>query len=178
MPFGEYVPSGLRSLLTAVGAPTDRIPSDAVQGKEPAVLNLQKTDLAVAISWESFFAGRANSGVESGGAILINPTNGSSYTGTILQTQQLATNSLRARETGRWTLQVATTGFSAVITPTGVITQRVGVGEAKTIIVDVPLTTGRTLYSHLGDELFIILLVLSLIICWSVQRKGMAKING
>jgi apolipoprotein N-acyltransferase len=178
VPFGEYVPSGLRSLLTAVGAPTDRIPSDAVQGKEPAVLNLQKTDLAVAISWESFFAGRANSGVESGGTILINPTNGSSYTGTILQTQQLATNSLRARETGRWTLQVATTGFSAVITPTGVITQRVGVGEAKTIIVDVPLTTGRTLYSHLGDELFIILLVLGLIICWSVQRKGMAKING
>jgi apolipoprotein N-acyltransferase len=178
VPFGEYVPSGLRSLLTAVGAPTDRIPSDAVQGKEPAVLNLQKTDLAVAISWESFFAGRANSGVESGGTILINPTNGSSYTGTILQTQQLATNSLRARETGRWTLQVATTGFSAVITPTGVITQRVGVGEAKTIIVDVPLTTGRTLYSHLGDELFIILLVLGLIICWSVQRKGTAKING
>jgi apolipoprotein N-acyltransferase len=178
VPFGEYVPSGLRSLLTAVGAPTDRIPSDAVQGKEPAVLNLQKTDLAVAISWESFFAGRANSGVESGGTILINPTNGSSYTGTILQTQQLATNSLRARETGRWTLQVATTGFSAVITPTGIITQRVGVGEAKTIIVDVPLTTGRTLYSHLGDELFIILLVLGLIICWSVQRKGTAKING
>ncbi len=170
VPFGEYVPPGLRSFLKSIGAPVNQIPSDAVPGKEPAILNLQQTDLAVAISWEAFFAGRANSGVESGGAILINPTNGSSYTGTILQSQQLATNSLRARETGRWTLQGATTGFSAVITPQGEITQRIGMGEAKTIIADVPLNTGRTIYSRLGDGIFMILLLVGLIICRPMRR--------
>jgi len=172
VPFGEYVPSGLRSLLTAIGAPVDRIPSDAVQGKDPALLQLTKTDVAVTISWEAFFSGRANSGVEAGGTILLNPTNGSSYNGTLLQTQQLATNSLRARETGRWTLQAATTGFSAVITPQGKITNRVGVGDAKTIVVDVPLSTGRTLYSYLGDRLFIFMLAIGLVICWTVRRTS------
>ena len=169
VPFGEYVPSGLRSFLKSIGAPVNQIPSDAVAGKEPALLNLQQTDVAVVISWEAFFAGRANSGVESGGTILLNPTNGSSYTGTILQSQQLATNSLRARETGRWTLQAATTGFSAVITPQGKITQRVGIGGAETIIADVPLTSGRTIYSRLGDRIFILLLVVSLIFCWPIR---------
>ncbi len=172
VPFGEYIPSGLRSLLTAIGAPVDRIPSDAVQGKDPALLQLTKTDVAVTISWEAFFSGRANSGIEAGGTILLNPTNGSSYNGTILQTQQLATNSLRARETGRWTLQAATTGFSAVITPQGKITNRVGVGDAKTIVVDVPLSTGRTLYSYLGDRLFIFMLAIGLVICWTVRRTS------
>ena len=99
VPFGEYVPSGLRSFLSAIGAPMNRIPSDAVAGKEPAMIKIGTTKVAVVISWEAFFAGRANSGVEAGGEVLLNPTNGSSYTGTVLQTQQLATNSLRARET-------------------------------------------------------------------------------
>ena len=170
VPFGEYVPPGLRSFLKSIGAPVDQVPSDAVAGKDPAVLKLQQTDVAVTISWEAFFAGRANSGVESGGTFLINPTNGSSYTGTILQSQQLATNSLRARETGRWTLQCATTGFSAVITPQGKITQRLGIGESKTIIADVPLNTGRTIYSRLGDRIFIILLVIGLIFCRPMRR--------
>ena len=65
VPFGEYVPPGLRSFLKSIGAPVDQIPSDAVAGKDPAVLKLQQTDVAVTISWEAFFAGRANSGVES-----------------------------------------------------------------------------------------------------------------
>ena len=165
VPFGEYVPRGLRGLLSAIGAPMNRIPSDAVPGQEPAVLKISDRNFAVVISWEAFFSGRANSGIEAGGSVLLNPTNGSSYMGSVLQTQQLATNSMRARETGRWTLQAATTGFSAVITPEGKITNRLGIGEAQTLIVDVPLRTGRTIYSHLGDAIFIILLVMSLVIC-------------
>jgi apolipoprotein N-acyltransferase len=153
-----------------IGAPVNQIPSDAVAGKEPAMLTLKETNVAVVISWEAFFAGRANSGVESGGTILLNPTNGSSYTGTILQSQQIATNSLRARETGRWTVQAATTGFSAVITPRGEVTQRLGIGDAKVIVADIPLKNGRTIYSHLGDGVFIILLITSLIFCRPVRR--------
>ncbi|MDP4850669.1 MAG: apolipoprotein N-acyltransferase, partial [Ilumatobacteraceae bacterium] len=64
VPFGEYVPSGLRSFLSAIGAPMNRIPSDAVAGKEPAMIKIGTTKVAVVISWEAFFAGRANSGVE------------------------------------------------------------------------------------------------------------------
>ena len=171
VPFGEYVPSGLRNFLSAIGAPMNRIPNDAVAGKELALLKTGATNVAVVISWEAFFAGRANSGVEAGGEVLLNPTNGSSYTGTVLQTQQLATNSLRARETGRWTLQAATTGFSAVISPNGEITDRLNIGDAKTLIVDVPLHSGRTIYSRIGDAPIIVALLIALIAIQARRRK-------
>ncbi len=172
VPFGEYVPAGLRSVLSAIGAPMNRIPNDAVAGKEPAMIQIGTTKAAVIISWEAFFAGRANSGVEAGGEVLLNPTNGSSYTGTVLQTQQLATNSLRARETSRWTLQAATTGFSAVISPQGEIVNRLGIGDANTLIVDVPLHSGRTLYSRIGDAPIIIVLLLALISMRFINRRS------
>ena len=175
VPFGEYVPSGLRSFLSAIGAPMNRIPSDAVAGKEPAMIKIGTTKVAVVISWEAFFAGRANSGVEAGGEVLLNPTNGSSYTGTVLQTQQLATNSLRARETGRWTLQAATTGFSAVISADGELTSRLNIGDAKTLIADVPLHTGRTFYSRIGDAPVIFALLLALIAIQSVKKRARTR---
>ncbi|PHX94348.1 MAG: apolipoprotein N-acyltransferase [Acidimicrobium sp.] len=176
VPFGEYVPAGLRSVLSAIGAPMNRIPNDAVAGKESAMIQIGTTKAAVVISWEAFFAGRANSGVEAGGEVLLNPTNGSSYTGTVLQTQQLATNSLRARETSRWTLQAATTGFSAVISPQGELTSRLGIGAAQTLIVDVPLHSGRTLYSRIGDAPLIIVLLITLISVRSINKRSKIKI--
>jgi apolipoprotein N-acyltransferase len=175
VPFGEYVPSGLRGLLNAIGAPMNRIPNDAVAGSEPAVIQIGATNAAVVISWEAFFAGRANSGVEAGGKVLLNPTNGSSYTGTVLQTQQLATNSLRARETGRWTLQAATTGFSAVISPDGEITDRLNIGDAETLLVDVPLHNGRTIYSRIGDAPIVLVLLIALIATQAKFKQARAR---
>lgn len=149
VPFGEYIP--LRGALSALGAPVDRVPRDAVAGTGPAVLDAAGTTMAVAISWEVFFPGRANEGVESGGTVVLNPTNGASYTGTILQSQQIASSRLRAIETGRHLVQVAPTGFSAFVGPDGSVHDRTGVGERAVIVRDVPLRTGRTVYSRTGD---------------------------
>ena len=54
-----------------------------------------------------------------GAELLVNPTNGSSYWLTQVQTQQVASNRLRALETDRWLLQAAPTGFSAIYSPDG-----------------------------------------------------------
>ena len=118
MPFGEYVP--MRGLLEALGAPLDQVPNDAVAGRDPAVNELPDgTRLGVMISWEVFFGGRGRAATTADGtgdtAILLNPTNGASYTGTVLQTQQIASSKLRAVENGRWVVQVSPTGFSARI---------------------------------------------------------------
>ena len=61
--------------------------------------------------------------------MLTNPTNGSSYWLTQVQTQQVASNQLRAIENDRWVLQVAPTGFSAIIDPDGNVRQRTGLSE-------------------------------------------------
>jgi apolipoprotein N-acyltransferase len=157
VPFGEFVP--LRGLLETLGAPVDRIPRDALPGDNIAKLQIADTVVGVAISWEVFFAGRANEGIESGGSMLLNPTNGSSYTGTILQSQQIASSRLRAIETGRWVVQVSPTGFSAFVSPSGEVFDRTGVSEQRVITREVPLRTGRTWYSRIGDQTVLILLV-------------------
>ena len=157
VPFGEFVP--LRGLLETLGAPVDRIPRDALAGSDIAQLQVDDTTVGVVISWEVFFSGRANEGVEAGGSVLVNPTNGSSYTGTILQTQQIASSRLRAIENGRWLVQVSPTGFSAFISPTGEVFDRTGVSEQRVLERTINLRSGRTLYSNLGDLPFIVLMV-------------------
>ena len=162
VPFGEYVP--LRGLLEALGAPVDQVPTNAVPGTDPAVIELPDgTRLAVVISWEVFFAGRAREGVEEGSELIINPTNGASYTGTILQTQQVASSRLRAIENGRWLVQVSPTGFSAFVTPSGDVLQRTGVSERAVIVDDVELRTGFTWYTRLGDGPIIAVMLLLLL---------------
>ena len=165
VPFGEYVP--LRGLLEAIGAPVDQVPTNAVAGTTPAVIELPDgTPLGVAISWEVFFGGRAREGVKAGAEVLLNPTNGASYTGTIVQSQQVASSRLRAIETGRWVVQAAPTGFSAFVSPTGAVFDRTGVSEQAVIRRPVELRTGRTWYVTLGDAPWIALLGLTLSVSW------------
>ena len=169
VPFGEFVP--LRGLLEALGAPVDRIPRDALAGSDIAQLQVGDTTVGVVISWEVFFSGRANEGVEAGGSILVNPTNGSSYTGTILQTQQIASSRLRAIENGRWLVQVSPTGFSAFISPTGEVFDRTGVSEQRVLERTINLRSGRTLYSNFGDLPFIVVMVAVLASLAFIARK-------
>jgi apolipoprotein N-acyltransferase len=154
VPFGEYMP--LRDILAAVGAPVELVPRDAVAGTQPAVLTapiegVGDVDMGVVISWEVFFGGRAREGVEAGGSFITNPTNGSSYTWTILQTQQVASSRLRAIETGRAVVQVSPTGFSAFVDPDGTVHDRTAVSEETVITRDLDLRDGLTWYVRLGE---------------------------
>jgi apolipoprotein N-acyltransferase len=173
VPFGEYMP--LRSLLHALGAPTDLVPRDAVAGTNPGYLDIPtpggKVRAATVISWEVFFGNRAADGVEHGGTFILNPTNGSSYTGTILQSQQVASSRLRAIENGRWVVQVSPTGFTAFVSPDGDVLDRSAVSEQKVVIRTISLKSGRTWYSHLGDTPFVILMLLVLAGSWVVPGR-------
>ena len=167
VPFGEYMP--MRSLLTRLGAPTHLVPRDARSGDARGWIDFADERASVAISWEVFFGGRVNEGVEDGAGFIINPTNGSSYTWTILQTQQVASSRLRAQEQGRWLLQISPTGFSGFVGPDGAVYERTKVSEAAIIDRTIPVRTGRTLYSWLGNDVYIYLLVVAAIL---IARRG------
>ncbi|MCU1400174.1 MAG: lnt [Acidimicrobiales bacterium] len=170
VPFGEYVP--LRGLLQALGAPTNLVPRNAIAGTGPAILTIPEgaapgatgTKVAVVISWEVFFGGRARDGVSHGGELLINPTNGSSYTWTVLQSQQVASSRLRAIETGRWEAQAAPTGFSAFVSPDGDVYDRTSVSQRAVITRTLPLRTGDTWYVRIGDKPWVALVVVVFIV--------------
>lgn len=174
VPFGEYMP--LRGLLHALGAPTDLVPRDAVPGAGPAYLDIPAPTgtirAAVVISWEVFFGNRAIDGIDHGGTFILNPTNGSSYTGTILQSQQVASSRLRAIENGRWVVQVSPTGFSEFVSPDGAVHNRTAVSERKVVIGTISLKSGRTWYSRLGDVPFVLLMLLVFAGAWIVPGRA------
>lgn len=161
VPFGEYMP--LRGLLQTLGAPVDQVPRDAVAGTGPAYLDVPMGAVderaSVAISWEIFFGGRVREGVEAGAGFVLNPTNGSSYTWTVLQSQQVASSRLRAQETGRWVVQVSPTGFSAFVDPEGRVHDRTSVSEEAVLDRVIQIRSGDTIYVSLGDGPWIVLLM-------------------
>lgn len=167
VPFGEYMP--MRSLLTQLGAPTHLVPRDARPGDARGWIDIADERAAVAISWEVFFGGRVNEGVSDGAGFIINPTNGSSYTWTILQTQQVASSRLRAQEQGRWLLQISPTGFSGFVDPDGHLYERTRISEAATIDLTIPVRTGQTLYSLMGNGVYIALLIAG---AFLIVRRG------
>jgi apolipoprotein N-acyltransferase len=170
VPFGEYVP--LRWLLEPFAgsalperdlrATTDRGELD-VPGRVGRV--------AVAISWEVFFPDRVREGVQDGGRLVLNPTNGSSFTGTIVQSQQVASSRLRAIETGRWVLQVAPTGFTAVVDDHGRVLDRSAVSERRVIQRTVHLREGLTIYARVGNAPALLLSLLLIAVGWLWERR-------
>ena len=158
VPFGEFVP--LRGLIE--GFSGELPASDVIPGTEPAVLESPLGPLGVSISWEVFFDHRARDAIGNGGQILLNPTNGSSYWLTILQTQQVASSRLRALETDRWVLQAAPTGFSAIVTPDGDVVERSSISEARVIHGTVGLRDGQTLAVRWGNWPMLLFALLAL----------------
>jgi len=169
VPFGEYLP--LRWLIKHLPG-ADLVPHDAVSGKAPAVLDTPPIGrLGVIISWEVFFGGRARDGAGHGGLVVLNPTNGSSYRGTILQTQQVASSRLRAIETGRWVAQVAPTGFTAVVTSQGGVVVRSAVSERRVIVETVGLRAGTTWYVRVGDKPVVALGLVLIAVARALDRR-------
>jgi len=173
VPFGEFVP--FRTLIEKV-APDTLAARDATVSHQSGLLRTDAAPLATVISWEVFFGHRARAAVRDGGEIIYNPTNGSTYTGTFVQTQQVASSRLRAIETGRWLVQVAPTGFSEFVSPEGGVFQRTGTRErAVEVRRGVELRTGQTWYVRWGDAPARLAAVLLIAGGWALDRRQRTK---
>ncbi len=170
VPFGEWVP--LRPILEPFAG--DALPArDAIEGEGPAIIETGVGTFGVAISWEIFFGARVRDAIGNGGEILLNPTNGSSFEGTIVQTQQIASSRVRAIETGRWVLQAAPTGFTAVISPDGDVMQRTAVSEQAVLRATVERRSGLTWANRLGVWPATLLALVALGWGWWPHRSGL-----
>jgi apolipoprotein N-acyltransferase len=69
---------------------------------------------------------------------------------------------LRAVENGRWVVQVSPTGFSAFVDANGGVYQRTDVSEQRVITMDVPLRSGHTWYTTIGNWPWVVALALLL----------------
>jgi apolipoprotein N-acyltransferase len=181
VPFGEYVP--LRDIVEKVAPPGSGMPErDARDGNGTGLLRTSAGNFAMAISYEDFFADRAASGVRDGGEVVMNPTNGATYWLSQVQTQQIASSRLRAVETGRWHVQIAPTGFSAVIRPDGALLARTTIADywpdapatSSRAVIDwtVQRRTGFTLFTRWGPLPVLLLAGAALAAGWVRARRA------
>lgn len=175
VPFGEWIP--FRSLVERV-ADVGAVPRDARVGKGPGVLETPAGDLGTAISWEVFFARRSRAAIGGGGDVLLVPTNAASFSTTQMPAIELGVARLRAVETGRFVLQAAPTGFSAIIGPDGAIRARTDLGARAVITDDVERRTGSTLYTRTGDGPWTAGAAIVLAAAWVVSRPRRGASSG
>jgi apolipoprotein N-acyltransferase len=161
VPFGEYVPA--RDFFDRI-ADLSAVPRDALVGTGPAVLDTPAGVLGVVISYEVFFPDRAREAVRAGGRVVLVPTNASSYRDEQVPAQEVAVARLRALETGRWVVQAAPTGYSAVIDHRGRVVTQGGLGGAAVLTAGVDLRTGRTVFVSWGPAPWLVLALGALVL--------------
>ena len=103
------------------------------------------------ICFEVAYDDLVRSSVENGAQLVVVQTNNATFGHTAETYQQLAMSQLRAVESGRTVVQVATTGKSAVIGPDGTIRAESGPLFRAAVLVDtVPVRSAQTLATRVG----------------------------
>jgi apolipoprotein N-acyltransferase len=118
VPFGEYIPRGLRPFLTAVARGIARVGVEA--GEAPRVMEVALPDgrsirLGVPVCYELLFPDLVRRFAADGGQALLGITNDAWYGRTGAPYQFLAITALRAAETGLPVARAANTGVSGFI---------------------------------------------------------------
>ena len=172
VPYGEFFP--FRSLIERLHLAV--LPArDAIAGTNAGVIHTAVATFAIAISYEGFFDDRSRGGVRGGGVALLVPTNAASYTTSQVPTQQVAAAQLRALETGRWVVQAAPTGPSAIVDARGRVVQHTVLGARRVLRATISLRSGLTPYAHTNDVPALALTAGALVIAEHRRRRSTAR---
>ncbi len=149
VPFAEYIP--LRSIAEWVSSDAKTVTQDMVAGHGNGLIRGGPVPLGDVICFEVAYDDLVRSSVEDGAQLLVVQTNNATFGHTAETYQQLAMSQLRAVESGRTVVQVATTGKSAVIGPDGAIRAESGPLFRSAILVEkVPVRSALTLATRVG----------------------------
>jgi apolipoprotein N-acyltransferase len=163
VPFGEYVPG--RAFFEKL-VDLSVLPRDAVAGQGDGTVLTPSGRVAIAISYEVFFSDRTRRAVRGGGVVVLVPTNAASFTTSQVPGQEVAAARLRAWETGRWVLQAAPTGYTAVIDHRGRVLERSTLGRAEIVRATVERRAGFTWYVCYGDAPVVLLALVLVALPW------------
>ncbi len=177
VPFGEYVPA--RAIL---GYFVNRVVEgfgDLVPGKEQTLFDVKGAKLGILICYESIFPDFTRREVNEGADVLVNITNDAWYGESSAPFQVLAMAAMRSVETKVPMVRVANTGISALIEPSGQITDRTPLFTRGTVMADVSWRPVRTVYTIVGDlfaQICCVLTAIGLILAWRWPRPATLEV--
>jgi apolipoprotein N-acyltransferase len=171
VPFAEYIP--LRSVAEWVSKDAKSVTQDMVAGHGNGLLRGAKVPIGDVICFEVAYDDLVRSSVTAGAQLLVVQTNNATFGHTAETYQQLAMSRLRAVESGRTVVQVATTGKSAVIGPDGVVRAESGPLFAPAILdLSVPVRSVFTPATRLGPWPAYLLSALAIVgLGWQALRS-------
>ena len=147
--FGEYMPLGDRfPRLYELSPGTAHL----TRGERIVPFELANARLAVLICYEDLLPGFTRRVVrEAAPQLLVNLTNDAWFGDSLEPWLHLALARLRAVEHRRYLVRATNTGVSAVIDPAGRVTLASGVFTRESLVAEVRLLDGRTVFAHVGD---------------------------
>lgn len=175
VPFGEYVPAPVESLIRAAGL-KEFVAIPGGFSAAPARKGLAIAGLPLAaplICYEAIFPGEVIPKGQRPG-FLLNVTNDGWFGQTSGPHQHLAQARLRAIEEGLPLVRAANTGISGVFDGFGRSLGQIALGVEGVLDSGLPRAASSTLYSRLGDGLFIIAIVV-LALCAAGIRRGRGR---
>lgn len=140
-PFGEYMP--MRDFFRTFSDLVD-LAGDFKPGDDTGVVHMGGIPVGVATCYEVAEDEAYRMSVRDGAQILTTPTNNATFGFTDMTYQQLAMSRMRAVETDRAVVVVATSGVSAIVRPDGSVAQETQIFEPAHLVETLPLREGAT----------------------------------
>jgi apolipoprotein N-acyltransferase len=148
MPFGEYVPGGDWLHDIKIIFPME---DEFDEGDDAVPLRIPgKATLGVMLCYEDMVPSAARSLAQAGAEVLVSLINGASFTDPLTLRQHRLLAQLRAVECRRSFIRCAATGETCLISPLGVVEQRLPLHVQDVLVVEAPVLQARTLYVTLG----------------------------
>jgi apolipoprotein N-acyltransferase len=172
VPFGEYVPAH-RILGYLVNRVVEGF-GELIPGTEQTLFAEKGARLGVLICYESVFPNLTRLEAKKGADVLVNITNDAWYGDSSAPYQALAMAAMRSVETKTPMIRTANTGVSAIIRPSGEITDRTPLFKRGTELEDVSWRPVRTVYTAVGDvfsEICLVLTILGMLAAWLRPRQ-------
>jgi apolipoprotein N-acyltransferase len=148
VPGGEYVPwPRVFSWTNAYR----RGNAELAPGHSIRLFTVDGLKVATPICFENVFPDLFRRFVDQGAGIVVLTTNDSSFLFDETSREHVIQSQIRAVENGRWVVQAAVSGESAVIDPTGVVRARTGLFVPAILRYEVPSSQAKTPYTRFGD---------------------------
>lgn len=153
VPFGEYLPMAdfIKAFLPFL-AGMNVLGASLSAGDATVLQPTAWGDVGGMICYDSIYEREALSAVREGAELLVLITNDSWYGDSAAVWQHNGDSVLRAAETGRYVVTSASTGISAVISPTGEILDLKEPLTEGIVYGEITFEDSRTLYSYVGNS--------------------------
>lgn len=163
VPFGEYVP--LQDMLRGLIAFFDLPMSDFARGpSEQAPLQVQGFSIAPFICYEVVYPDFAAE-LAAQSQLLLTISNDAWFGDSLGPQQHLQMAQMRALEAGRWMIRATNNGITALITPSGQISQQLPQFEQAVLIGEVQPMQGLTPFLRWGS--WPLTLLCTLLLIWA-----------